>query len=51
MTSDRATLSMLRRQEAMLATAARKQFAKWWNQSRRRELRRTFERSLRRHSA
>lgn len=51
MTADRATLRLLRRQEATLADAARKRFARWWNPSRRRELRRTFARSLRRRPA
>jgi CHAD domain-containing protein len=51
MTADRSTLRMLRRQETALADAARRRFARWWNPSRRRELRQTFERSLRRHPA
>jgi CHAD domain-containing protein len=51
MTADRATLRMFRRQEATLADAARRRFARWWNPSRRRELRQTFKRSLRRRPA
>jgi CHAD domain-containing protein len=51
MTSNRATLAMLRKREASLASDARKAFVKWWNPPRRRELRRTFERSLRRRTA
>lgn len=49
--SDRDTLEALRKQEVDLANRARKVFAKWWNPSRRRALRRVFERSLRRDSA
>ena len=49
--ADRSTLAQLRRQEADLAKKARKNFSKWWNPARRRALRRTFERSLRRESA
>jgi CHAD domain-containing protein len=51
MTANRATLAALRRREAALASEARKAFVKWWNPVRRRELRRTFERSLRRRTA
>jgi hypothetical protein len=51
MTSNRATLAVLRKREATLASEARKAFVKWWNPVRRRELRRTFERSLRRRTA
>lgn len=49
--SDRDTLETLRRQEVELADRARKAFTKWWNPTRRRALRRVFERSLRRDSA
>ena len=51
MTSDRHILSALRRQEEELANDARKVFVKWWNPTRRRSLRRAFERTLRRASA
>jgi len=51
MVPDRDTLTELRRQEAALAEHARRRFAKWWNGSRRRSLRQTFERSLQRDSA
>jgi CHAD domain-containing protein len=51
MAADRSVLRMLRRQESALADAARRRFARWWNPERRRDLRRTFERSLRRHPA
>jgi CHAD domain-containing protein len=51
MTANRATLTMLRKHEAALASDARKAFVKWWNPVRRRALRRTFERSLRRRTA
>jgi len=51
MVPDRETLAELRRQESALADEARRRFAKWWNGSRRRSLRQTFERSLQRDSA
>lgn len=51
MASSRETLAMLRRTEARLASVARKSFVKWWSPARRRSLRRTFERTLRRASA
>jgi CHAD domain-containing protein len=51
MTSNRATLTTLRKREAALASEAREAFVKWWTPMRRRELRRTFERSLRRRTA
>jgi CHAD domain-containing protein len=51
MTSNRLTLSALRRQEESLANDARKVFVKWWNPTRRRSLRRAFDRTLRRASA
>ncbi|NBX28854.1 CHAD domain-containing protein [bacterium] len=51
MRSDRDTLAEFRRREDMLADDARRAFSDWWSRSRRRALRRTFERSLRRESA
>lgn len=48
---DRDALAGLERREAKLAAEARKTFVKWWNGGRRRELRRTIERSLERRSA
>jgi CHAD domain-containing protein len=42
-------LLSLQRHERDLAAAARKSFSRWWNRRRRRSLRRTFERILRRH--
>lgn len=48
---DRDALADLRRHESKLADDARREFVKWWNGSRRRELRRTIERSLGRRSA
>ena len=48
---DRGALDDLRRREAALAAEARKSFVKWWDGARRRELRRTIERSLGRRSA
>jgi len=51
MAADRETLVELEREEAARADSARKVFAAWWNASRRRTLRRTFERSLSRESA
>ena len=51
MRSDRDALVALRRREDALADEARKVFATWWSRSRRRALKRTFDRSLRRESA
>jgi CHAD domain-containing protein len=51
MRSDRKALAALRRREDEQAEEARRVFAKWWNHGRRRQLRRTFEKSLRRRSA
>jgi CHAD domain-containing protein len=51
MSGDRAALAALRRDESRHAREARKLFVKWWNASRRRTLRRTFENSLRRATA
>lgn len=51
MRSDRETLAAFRRREDALADEARRVFAKWWTRSRRRMLKRTFGRSLRRESA
>jgi len=48
---DPAALADLRRAESKLAAEARRTFVKWWNGARRRELRRTIERSLGRRSA
>ena len=48
---DRDALADLRRRESRLAAEARRAFVKWWNGARRRELRRTIERSLGRRSA
>ena len=47
----RSVLERLRRHEQRLADRARKDFAKWWDGDRRLALRRTFDRTLRRHSA
>jgi CHAD domain-containing protein len=49
--TNRDTLERLRDEEETLADEARKVFTKWWNPSRRRQLRRSFERTLRRRSA
>lgn len=49
--AERATISALRKAEARRADEARRQFTKWWNPTRRRALRRRFERTLRRGSA
>jgi CHAD domain-containing protein len=49
--ADRQTLEKLRKHEVEQANRARKAFAKWWNPTRRRALRRIFERSLRREPA
>jgi CHAD domain-containing protein len=49
--ANRDTLTDLRREEADRADSARRAFAKWWNPTRRRSLRRTFERTLRRDTA
>lgn len=48
---DREALDDLRRRESGLAADARKAFVKWWDRPRRRDLRRTIERSLGRRSA
>lgn len=48
---DHEALAELRRREAKLAAEARRTFVKWWNGDRRRDLRRTIERSLGRRSA
>ena len=48
---DRQALDDLRRRESILAADARKSFVKWWDGPRRRDLRRTIERSLGRRSA
>jgi len=49
--SNRDLLAMLERDEDARADVARKSFSKWWNHARRKSLRRSFERTLRRHSA
>lgn len=51
MRSDRDTLAAFRRREDALAEEARRAFAAWWSRSRRRALKRTFQRSLCRESA
>jgi CHAD domain-containing protein len=51
MRSDRETLAAFRRREDELADEARRLFAKWWSRSRRRALKRTFQKSIRRESA
>ncbi len=48
---DRGALDDLRRTEEALAAEARKAFVKWWDRERRRDLRRTIERSIGRRSA
>lgn len=48
---DRDTLGELRRRESTLAGEARRAFSRWWDGQRRRDLRRTIERSLGRRSA
>lgn len=48
---DRTEIRALRKEEACRARSARKTFAKWWSATRRRTLRRRFERTLRRGSA
>jgi len=47
----RELLATLERDEDAQADAARKTFSKWWNNARRKSLRRSFTRTLRRHSA
>lgn len=47
----REALGTLRRDEQGQADKARKVFSRWWNERRRSALRRTFDRTLRRHSA
>lgn len=49
--AERSTLAALRERESMEANEARREFVRWWNPSRRRWLRRRFERTLRRGSA
>lgn len=51
MRSDRDALAAFRRREDALAEEARRAFAAWWSRSRRRALKRTFQRSLCRESA
>lgn len=51
MSGDREALATLQHEESRRAREARKVFVKWWNSSRRRTLRRTFENSLRRATA
>jgi CHAD domain-containing protein len=51
MSGDREALAALRHEETRRARDARRAFVKWWNASRRRALRRTFENSLRRATA
>lgn len=51
MAADRVSLLELERAEAERAESARRVFATWWNASRRRKLRRTFERSLSKDTA
>lgn len=48
---ERDALDDLRRRESKQAAEARRAFVKWWNSERRRQLRRTIERSLGRRSA
>lgn len=48
---DRRAIDDMRRRESALAADARKAFVKWWDGTRRRDLRRTIERSLGRRSA
>lgn len=49
--AERLALRALRKLEASQASRARKTFTKWWNPTRRRSLRRRFERTLRRRTA
>ena len=49
--SNRDLLATLCRDETSRADAARKHFSRWWNQDRRRSLRRRLERTLKRSSA
>jgi len=49
--ANRELLAALERDEEARADTARKIFSKWWNNSRRKSLRRRFARTLRRHSA
>ena len=51
MRSDRETLAAFRRREDALADEARRLFATWWSRSRRRALKRTFQKTIRRESA
>ena len=49
--AERDALTALRKAEDDLADKARQAFAKWWNASRRRQLRRAFERTLKRRTS
>lgn len=49
--AERQTLTALRKAEDALADEARRAFGKWWNPSRRRQLRRAFERTLKRRTS
>lgn len=49
--SSRDLLEALQAREDARAQEARKTFSRWWNQARRRTLRRRFEKTLRRHPA
>ncbi len=49
--ADRETLTALRRWEDRRAEEARRGFVKWWTHARRRDLRKSLERTLRRDSA
>lgn len=49
--AERETLMALRKAEDVLADKARRVFGKWWNATRRRQLRRAFERTLKRRTS
>lgn len=49
--AERQALTALRRAEDALADRARRAFGKWWNPTRRRQLRRAFERTLKRRAS
>ena len=49
--AEREALMALRKAEDALAEKARRAFGKWWNAERRRQLRRAFERTLKRRSS
>jgi|688.fasta_scaffold51844_3 CHAD domain-containing protein len=49
--AERDALTALRKEEDALADKARQAFGKWWNAARRRQLRRAFERTLRRRTS